>query len=173
MPDRRWVLGKLVDNWPNRFTPARLAFIGRELEGFASDDLLAGVTHVLRTCQYPPTVAELHGACSQAKRRRESRAEPRKAKLMPGDIVNGEQTLTVDECKAELERMRKDHPEAFRLRGVRSRGRDMGDHERKANLEMLCHKLYIAALRKAIAIGGGAVPLNTGEPREETQIDLF
>lgn len=158
--DRMWHISKLVENWPKAFGPARLKFVASEIADFPAEDVAKGIQHVLRTCEYPPTVSHVYNACSNARKRRITSEERKERAAMPGDTVHGQRTMGYEECCAEYLRMKKEHPDAFTPGLVPVRGLD-----RLQSMENIIHRIYVKSLKTAI--------LRCGKPLPEEQIDLF
>mgnify|MGYP003652208533 CR=1 FL=1 len=162
--DRFGPLSRLQSNWPGKYSMDRQSFMERELRDFEVDILGEAVTEVLRTCEWPPTVRHLHSACSRISARKETNKEGRT--FFPGDVVDGEKTLTPSEAKIELERMRKEYPEAFNYTAYSASG---SDHASSSSIEIVVTSIYIGALRRCIKLDPG-VPV---ELSEFVQDDLF
>jgi len=146
MNAREDALGRLQINWPQKFPPSRISFMERETREFDLDTLDKGVTHVLRTCEWPPTVKAIVDAC----RKFQSHKIKENVKPKPGDVIDGQTTFTPAEAQEELERLHKERPDLF---GARPQYPKMATpDERKQTLEDSVTRLYISGLRKCASL---------------------
>ena len=167
-------LGRLQQNWPGKYSMDRVSFLERELRQFDNETLDEGVTYVLRNSEFPPTVAALNSACSRIAARRKSDSASEKKSAMPGDIVHGERTLTVEEAKAELIRLKNEFPDAFSLSAVGDSRERLG--LTRPRLELVITSVYIKMLRVCISKYGTNRDQDVAEcieTDELMQADLF
>lgn len=167
-------LGRLQQNWPGKYSMDRVSFLERELRQFDNETLDEGVTYVLRHSEFPPTVAALASACSRIASRRKVDSASEKNSAMPGDIVHGERTLTVEEAKAELISLKSEYPDAFSLSCVSDSREGLG--LTKPRLELVLTSAYIKMLRVCISKYGQKPDQDVAkyiEMDELMQADLF
>lgn len=114
----------------------------RETDKFDHITLEKAVTHVLQTCEWPPTVKALTDAC----RRFEARKTRSSSKPKPGDMIDGVRTYTPQEAHEKLEEWIKKRPDLFRPaeKNVPMATPD----ERKKSLEDAVTRLWLTGLRK-------------------------
>jgi hypothetical protein len=164
--DRFGILGRLQANWPGKYSMDRVQFLERELRKFSNEILMEGVTEVLRTAEFPPTVKVLHSACAKLVKQRERNSSGAKFHR-PGDVIDGQRTLTPDEAREELVRVRKDFPEAFTLIPPDRHGGDATGTER---LDIVVTRIYVKALQKCAAL---APDQSVSISSPTTQTELF
>jgi hypothetical protein len=146
--DRFGILGRLQSNWPGKFSMHRISFLERELRTFDNEVLDIGVTSVLRSSDFPPSVNALHSACTKAAKQIESKNSGR-SRHKPGDMVDGERTFTPSEAADELIRIKEEFPEAFTLVATKD---SMRDGLSNARLDLVVTSIYIKALRRCAAL---------------------
>jgi hypothetical protein len=145
--DRFGILTRLQGNWPGKFGMDRISYLERELRPFQNDILELGVTTVLRTCEFPPTVKALYSACSSALKSQGVKDAAGES-YCPGDIVHGERTFTPREAAEEMIRIGKECPEALLLESAQSRGTShIAD-----SLDLVITRIYVKALRRCVAM---------------------
>lgn len=150
--DRIGLLDQMRDNWPGRIEEPRIRLLERKTREFTKDEIELAVDTMLEECTYPPTVKDAVAACRKARtslRHRKER-DARDKKFQPGDVVDGQRTLTPRQAMAELARMRKEHPEAFREGPVPACNPADREKSRK-RFEMMGHRIYVAGLRKCVS----------------------
>ncbi len=167
--NRFGILDQLRDNWPRTIENARIVLLERKTREFTLDQISSAVDTVLEECQYAPTVRDMVEACKKAQRASMAKDRARaNRKPVPGDVVDGFKTLTPAEAKSELERMRAEHPEAFRGNSVAP----CNPYDKEATakrFELVGHRIYVKALQKCVSLDPG-IQL---EPRRAKQEDLF
>jgi len=143
MSKRFGILDRLRDNWPGQFDHPRIAFIEKELRDFDDEILNIAVTHVIRTETFPPKLAAFFAKCREIKQAHTKEEKARKP--VPGDVVDGEKTLTPLEALEELKKMKTKVPEAFdhRIKVPQS--------DFKKKIETLCNRWYVMALHTCVA----------------------
>lgn len=158
----RWsVLDRLKDNWPRQFDQPRIAFLERETRDIEADVLEAGITNVLRSQEYPPTLAAIRNACSQeAARLGRSKTKP---KLRPGDTDprTGERYMTGREAARALHQLCTEHPEILKPKPLYGL-------EGKAGVEDTVRRIMASAYRRCIKADGGSIPMEYAGQEELT-----
>lgn len=148
--DRFGTLIRLQSNWPGKFGMDRISFLERELRHFDNEVLKGGVTRVLRTSEFPPTIKILHQACAQVSKELDRKRSPSK-RYRPGDFIDGKRTFTPTEAGKELDRLRKHYPEAFLL-SPSERG---GAHHVAESLNDVITRIYVKGLRRCAQLDAG------------------
>jgi hypothetical protein len=164
--DRFGILGRLQANWPGKYSMDRVQFLERELRNFSNEVLHEAVTVVLRTAEFPPTVKVIHSACSKIVQQRERNSMGSKSHR-PGDVIDGQRTLTPAEARDELIRIREEFPEAFTLIPPDRHGGDATGTER---LDIVVTRIYVKALQKCAAL---APDQSVSISSPTTQTELF
>lgn len=143
MSRRFGILDRLRDNWPGQFDPGRVSFLEKELRDFDDDTLNEAVTLVLREEKFPPKLADFFSRCREIQKK-QGRAKKEKG-FVPGDIINGEKTLTPSEALAELKKIKEEYPEAF------DHNVEVPEGEMAGRFSAFAVRWYVLALHKCIA----------------------
>lgn len=148
----RWsVLDRLKDNWPRQFDQPRIAFLEKETRDIEADVLEAGITNVLRSQEYPPTLAVIRNACLQVSGARGRRP---KQKPRPGDTdpKTGERYMTGREAARALHQLCTEHPEILKPKPLYGL-------DGKEGVEDTVRRIMASAYRRCIKADGGSIPM--------------
>jgi len=149
----RWsVLDRLKDNWPRQFDQPRIAFLEKETRDIEDDVLEAGITIVLRSNEYPPTLAAIRAACLQEAGKKVRNRGQRKPRPGDTDPKTGERYMTGREAARALHQLCVEHPEILKPKPLYGL-------EGKAGLEDNVRRIMASAYRRCIKADGGSIPM--------------
>lgn len=144
---------RLMMNWPRLVNIERVGFMSKELDEYAEEDIESAISRVLRSHEYPPTLAELHQLCADAARRRtgvDPSSSRKRRQPRPGDVVDigagPEKTLTPQEASDWLDRLAQDRIDLF-LPAAKDRPMSTKE-ERRTALQDDVERMWIAALKR-------------------------
>lgn len=149
----------LRDNWSNLPAP-RLALFARSTAHFSQEVVDEAVQIVMVDCHYPPNLKAVMDACRAAERElsKRSRAKRGNERYRPGEPdYNGQPTFTPDEARAELKRLRAEHPDWFVARLPSDPlSHPIGDDARLRAMLDTINRIYVKGLQRCASLDGRA-----------------
>jgi len=143
------MINKLNGNWKDYFGQKQIRTMAERTRKFDDEVLRNAIEWLIDNhTGYPPKAADLRNACFQEQKRLHLSGRDDGAVHLPGDVVDGERTFTPLEAMHELERIRREFPEAFAPRPPKPL---YGSAMTKEYMETLFNRIYVSGLRRAMA----------------------